>query len=161
MRRKVKKSPNAPAIVSPLRNLLHDVDVDEIASVDRGTNQLADVILAKRLGLVLKAMQVSLNRTASEGPAHEHGPAELPDGQIAAGTFRFGVGGDVEHQHTVTLTAALEVGGQVTLESSVGGAPPHRHAVTIQAGEVVRQRYERQLTAIAKVFEGAAPWQTR
>jgi hypothetical protein len=155
MRVKVKKNPNAPAAVAPLLNMLHDVDADEIASVDRGTNQLADVILAKKLGLVAKAMSVSLDRAATEGPAHDHGPAEFPDGQIAAGTYRFGAGGEIEHQHTVTLTQALEPGGQVTLESSVGGDIPHRHGVTIQAGEVVRQRYERHLGAIAKVFESA------
>jgi hypothetical protein len=101
-------------------------------------------------------MSVSLERRASEGPAHDHGPAEFPDGQIAAGSYRFGDGGDIEHQHTVTLTQALEPGGQVTLESSVGGDIPHRHGVTIQAGEIVRQRYERHLGAIAKIFEAAS-----
>lgn len=154
-RRKVKKIEANPTRVTPLQNMLIRVRVREVSSVDHGGNQLSHVILAKRLRLA-KAMQVWLEETATAGEAHAHGPAELPDSVIAAGTYRFGAGGAGDHEHTVTIAESMQPGDQRELLSSVGGGQtPHQHSVTIQAGAVMRRRNDAALVGLSKLFEDA------
>lgn len=147
--RRIRKDPNAPAVVARHENVLRGLEVDEISSVEDGANQLADVILIK--GRIEKTIDVLLDEAASAGPAHPHGAAELPDGTIAAGTYRFGPGGAEDHDHTVEVTAAIEPGQTVDLISSVGGPVPHQHDVSITARErIMQSRWVRLKASIAK-----------
>ncbi len=156
----IRKDPNAPAVVARMRNRLRGVVVNEIASVAAGANQLADVILTK--SRVEKSITVELDQAASAGEAHAHGPLEMPDGEISAGTWRSGPGGEEDHDHTVTLSAPLAVGNTVTVQSSPGGPTPHQHAVRITAREreaVQQSRNTRLLARLAKAAtDGPIDW---